>query len=181
MPCGNPHLLNLSNHMMTRVIILYSANWPIRGCHVTIFQNETLTLIFLLSHHYHADSRRPSTARHVTENHYSVPPQHVAPRIIFQPLRNHHHRDRYNFHHLPLHRSAPDSWTTNALQKWTQTLALCLCKKQPPPFTSSEPQLHYCFCITTVTASLHAPATHPTTTPIRSTQNSGTNVLAPVS
>jgi len=31
---------------MTRVIILHSPNWSIRVCHVTIFQNKSLTLIF---------------------------------------------------------------------------------------------------------------------------------------
>jgi len=46
MPCGNPHLSNQANHKLTRVIILHSPNWPIKSCHVTISQNETLTLIF---------------------------------------------------------------------------------------------------------------------------------------
>jgi len=39
--------------MLTCVIILHSPNWPIRSCHVTIFQNETLTLIFIISFHHH--------------------------------------------------------------------------------------------------------------------------------
>ena len=110
MPSGNPHLLNLSNHMMTCVIILHSPNWPIRACHVTIFQNETLTLVFLLSHHHHAESRdnhfheflRPPRTRTTTEtifasfcsNHGAT----MAPTIVL--------------HHF-LHTAAARSNTTN--------------------------------------------------------------------
>ena len=41
MPCGNPYNPNLSNYMMTCVMILHSLNWSIRVCHVIIsFPNK---------------------------------------------------------------------------------------------------------------------------------------------
>ena len=49
MPCGNPHLSNQANHMLTRVIILTNTSTPIREWHLIIFfpshKPETLTQI----------------------------------------------------------------------------------------------------------------------------------------
>jgi len=41
MPCDNPPLINLTNHMMTRVMILHSLNWPTIHYYVIIFLHLT--------------------------------------------------------------------------------------------------------------------------------------------
>jgi len=47
LPCGNPHLSNQANQMLTCVIILANLSAPIKHCHVSIssISHETLTLI----------------------------------------------------------------------------------------------------------------------------------------
>jgi len=62
MPCGNPHLSNQANHMLTRVIILTNTSAPIREWHLIIFfpshKPETLTQI---CHPRQLPPRVPST------------------------------------------------------------------------------------------------------------------------
>jgi len=75
MPCGNPHILNLSNHIMTRVMILHSLNGPIIHCHITISQNETLILKWNPNPYFHNlhPSRRWNVAATTIFFHAPVP------------------------------------------------------------------------------------------------------------
>jgi len=61
LPCGNPHLSNQANQMLTCVIILANLSAPIKHCHLSIssISHETLTLMSIISFHHHG-SRHPN-------------------------------------------------------------------------------------------------------------------------
>ena len=83
--------------MLTCIIILHSPNWPIRSCHVTIFQNETLTLIFTMTT-LHGSCRRlrPPQFHHLPSRRWSFAPA---------PFTNLHHL--HHLHRAVHHGSAP--------------------------------------------------------------------------
>jgi len=112
MPCGNPHLPNQANHMLTRVIFLNSPNWPIRSCHVIIFlhlTHETLTLIFsssaTLADSKFSDHREPPSSLSIfSRRPHQQPPEEKRSR---HSRRNSRNSTRTATHHLHPSRRQP--------------------------------------------------------------------------
>ena len=100
--------------MMIRVIILHSPTWPIRAWHVTILQNETLTLIFSSpSITLHGSHRRlrPTQFYHLLSRRWNFAPA---------PFTNLHHL--HHLHRAVHHGSAPGTCST-ATGTMTKALA----------------------------------------------------------
>ena len=143
MPCGNPHILNLSNHMMTRVTMLHSPNWPIRACHVTIFQNETLTLIFSPLPPSPCWQSPPSPATVANSPATTVPSSFTAPALT--PKKRNH----FSHHHPPCHPLSSQA-AKRDLQHHTTMLSLEKKNDCSTPKCSASTQ-----CSTTTSSSHH--------------------------
>jgi len=166
MPCGNPHLSNQANHMLTCVMILHSLNWPTIHCHVTISQNEIITLIFLLSHHHHAGSRHHAGSHHrfaaeapsttyillvdtyrVPLPHLSLPPWRTCSNTTIFFATNHHH------HHQPQHRTAIEASlrrTCNHVRNSYSNEICTMLRRRHPPERQPRRSSHHLPFSTTV-------------------------------